>query len=484
MDTDLETCIIAFVIGISLYLLVNRVFMVEGITGETCSVENCDKECIKDEPCFCDNTCVPGLLGCSVHGIDKCRFCGFDRYSDINCPSPGQSPSPPSKGLTNDEKILKSIIETAMEVGVDNSLDRVPDTTSDPIISSYNILRNDIVSELPDHSVVGLFFHFEYENEIEQFKQLLSNNNNPLINLGGNPIILLFQYSYGKENYSVSFNTSEVISIANCFNEDIIGITVLSRRLSGDIKYLSDLTGLKYLDLRHTGVDGDFSALSGLTGLKYLDLKDTGVEGDINYLSDLTGLKYLDLSKSLESSNTGVEGNLNQLSKLTGLKCLALSSTGVEGNLNQLSNLLNLKILEFNYCPGVKGNLSALGGLKGLITLIAYYNPEIKGNLGDLSDLTKLQYISLSEARIGGNLSVLEKLSKLIYLDLSYTIVANDLSLFELKTKFPNLLETKFPNLLEVNLCTAPIHPGGRPPMKLIKRDDKDDKFGVVECPK
>ena len=74
MDLDFKTCVVAFLIGVALYLLVNNVLKVEGITGETCSVENCDNQCIKDEPCFCDNTCEPGLLGCDVHDIDKCRF--------------------------------------------------------------------------------------------------------------------------------------------------------------------------------------------------------------------------------------------------------------------------------------------------------------------------------------------------------------------------------------------------------------------------
>ena len=32
MNIDLETLIFAFVIGIALYLLVNRMFMVEGVT--------------------------------------------------------------------------------------------------------------------------------------------------------------------------------------------------------------------------------------------------------------------------------------------------------------------------------------------------------------------------------------------------------------------------------------------------------------------
>uniref|UniRef100_A0A6C0FDT4 Uncharacterized protein n=1 Tax=viral metagenome TaxID=1070528 RepID=A0A6C0FDT4_9ZZZZ len=37
MDIDLETCILAFLILYAIYLLVNRVFMVEGITSENCS---------------------------------------------------------------------------------------------------------------------------------------------------------------------------------------------------------------------------------------------------------------------------------------------------------------------------------------------------------------------------------------------------------------------------------------------------------------
>ena len=94
MDIDLKLVLIAFLIGFALYLLVNRVFMVEGVTDNACSVDNCNKQCHPDEPCFCDNTC-PGL-GCNVRNIDKCRFCGFGNYSDIDCGGPSNPSPPPS----------------------------------------------------------------------------------------------------------------------------------------------------------------------------------------------------------------------------------------------------------------------------------------------------------------------------------------------------------------------------------------------------
>ena len=93
MNIDLETCILTFFIGFVIYLLVNRVFMVEGVTDKKDGVS-----CINPPP----NTCFPkekktqcldtkpGVWSC---GVDRDRCKG---PTQVWCESP--SPSPPGGG--------------------------------------------------------------------------------------------------------------------------------------------------------------------------------------------------------------------------------------------------------------------------------------------------------------------------------------------------------------------------------------------------
>jgi hypothetical protein len=97
MNIDCETCFLAFLIGFALYLLVNRVFMVEGVTDGVvgCTVDNCDDTlgCTGNEKCFCDNKC-PGL-GCGALGVKNCRFCGFGGFPPCGGSTPPSPPTPP-----------------------------------------------------------------------------------------------------------------------------------------------------------------------------------------------------------------------------------------------------------------------------------------------------------------------------------------------------------------------------------------------------
>ena len=40
------------------------------------------------EPCFLDESCLSGGLGCNAGGYELCRFCGFGQYSVVDCPVP------------------------------------------------------------------------------------------------------------------------------------------------------------------------------------------------------------------------------------------------------------------------------------------------------------------------------------------------------------------------------------------------------------
>src|SRR5210317_1973208 len=102
MDIDLETCIIGFLIGVALYFLVNRVFILEGAKGNRGRGR-----------------------GGNPSGQSSSQSSG-----QSSSQSPGQSPNPsqtpPSESLTDDEKKLKQIIEGAATViTIDDMLDEI-----------------------------------------------------------------------------------------------------------------------------------------------------------------------------------------------------------------------------------------------------------------------------------------------------------------------------------------------------------------------
>ncbi|HEY0838036.1 MAG TPA: S8 family serine peptidase [Azospirillum sp.] len=105
-----------------------------------------------------------------------------------------------------------------------------------------------------------------------------------------------------------------------------------------DVSALSGLSRLQTLILSNTGVT-DVSALSGLSGLKALDLRGTGVM-DVSALSGLSGLQWLDLS------GTGVT-DVSVLSGLSALRTLYLRGTGVT-DVSALAHLTDLKIMGFD----------------------------------------------------------------------------------------------------------------------------------------
>jgi hypothetical protein len=90
MDFNLETCVVAFLIGVALYLLVNRVFMIEGNTNiSPCNTGAC---AVEGQNCYYEQECDPlleaynGGKGCNADGKNQnCRFCEFGEYNAIKC---------------------------------------------------------------------------------------------------------------------------------------------------------------------------------------------------------------------------------------------------------------------------------------------------------------------------------------------------------------------------------------------------------------
>jgi hypothetical protein len=423
MDIDLETCFLAFLIGFALYLLVNRVFMVEGLDFNVEDQATCQAACdTMNQNLRCEWMPNCEGIGCNIGDFDQnCRAC-----SDTH---PCSSSSPPTKpltpSLTPDELKLKNIIEQAIHDSDDE--DKSITSDPDPLGSDYNFIVADIVadilSELPDHSVVGLSLHFENADEMADFKKLLQKNTNKsLINSNGKPIILKFLgYSYTRPDNGwefVSIDLSYAVSIANCFNGNIIGMVSVN------------------------GFEGDLSALSGLknsAGLQFFTLADedksySNIQGNLSDLSGLEELRFLDFA-----STPSINGDLSALSGLKKLRFLrATDAPGIKGGLSALSGLEELRVLDFDSTPSINGDLSALSGLKKLrvLDLTPTHNREshpgvsrnINGSLSDLSLLEDLIYVDLGETAVEGNLSALSHLTGLRYLDLDDTAVEGNLS--------------------------------------------------------
>ena len=381
MNINLGPCIIGFLIGVALYFLVNRVFILEGIK--------------------------------KTHGH------GHGGKSPSKSPVPSQTP--PSESLTDDELKLKKIIEGGKtEITTDEMLDEIyvklDDSPSYLLFYTVTMkIIRDVLSGLgfSDFSVISIDLVFEDKKSTDEFRDLLSKNTKSLID--SDKKLIIFFRRFGPPSDIVGddyFTTSEAISIANCFKEDVIGI---SGSLQGDIANLSGLTGLQYLALYQGNVNGNIKNLSGLTGLQYLDLVNTDVNGDIKNLSGLTGLKYLDLA------HTDVNGDIKNLSGLKELKYFQISGEGVEGDIKNLSGLKELKYLIIHVDgDNVEGDIMHLSGLKELKYLGISGN--IEGDIMHLSGLTELQSLHLANTNVNGKL---ENLSGLSHLEELYLCPSN-----------------------------------------------------------
>ena len=392
MDIDLESCFFGFLIGVAIYLLLNKVFMVEGVTTtKHCNTGAC---AVKGQYCYYEPKCDPndqnfnGGTGCNAGGIDqKCRFCGFGDYIDIDC----------------DDKIELTMI-----------------------------IRNAYKSTQYSNEVNYLSLEFNFDTDsYERFKSLLDrNNDNSFIslhddpyNVGHNngPIHLYFTFTDYMHNQGIDhLDISYIVKIINCFKEDINGIggDILTGNLSA-LSSLHDLQSLYFGD--NTGVTGKLSALSNLQDLQYLDLNYTGVTGELGDLKKLNRLWHLDLG-----GVTGVTGKLGDLSDLSSLEFLHLSSEGVTGELGDLKKLNRLWHLDLGGVTGVTGNLSALSNDLNWLDLSF---TGVTGNLSDLSSLD-LSWLKLTDVTgVTGELGVLSGLQGLQHLDLGgVTGVAGNLS--------------------------------------------------------
>jgi len=145
------------------------------------------------------------------------------------------------------------------------------------------------------------------------------------------------------------------------------GIEIVGDKITGDLKFLQNLTDLEFLVLHAPVVSGNLSSLENLTELKVLDLsRSDAITGDLASLQDVRRLHSLHLPdlqvtghlKDLASSwslwslnlrNTRLMGDLAYLRFAKAMHKIDLSHTNVLGDIDVMLEWRNIKHVDFSH---------------------------------------------------------------------------------------------------------------------------------------
>lgn len=218
-----------------------------------------------------------------------------------------------------------------------------------------------------------------------------------------------------------------------CHGRYVISIQLSNRNLTGILPNLSALTRLKQLHLSNNQLQGPIPNLSSLIQLRQLQLSNNQLNGSIPDLSTLTRLEELDLSSNQLS------GLIPDLRVLPQLQKIKLSNNALEvlfpipttfcqemtvlpktqcQTLVTFYNHTNGK--EWRDTPvnqwGIISNPCQWEGVTcegGNVVSLVRRNQKLTGSLPDLSALTGLETLNLSQNQLGNSIP---DLSSLIYL--------------------------------------------------------------------
>ena len=179
---------------------------------------------------------------------------------------------------------------------------------------------------------------------------------------------------------------------------------------------------------------GDISALSNLTKLKYLDLRNVAKDShgikDVSPLKRLVNLEYLNLFKAEPT-------NINELENLVKLKTLNLGATKIN-SVDFAKNMTNLEYLNLEHNEFT--DITALENLVNLKTLLldsavkTWLTDTRKSRIKDISKLyrlTKLEELGVSNNDID-NIDVVKNFKKLNKFHATNNNIANFESLLSL----------------------------------------------------
>ena len=444
MDIDLETCILAFLIGFALYLLVNRVFTEgfeeiynhetgEGINPECLDISvsgNCDPN---EKLISCMDTKLGeagqkrGVPSCGINRA-RCKFlpnhvwCGNDWGKNPGQP-PGQSPSPsptptPLPPLdSNDTDNFRNYLKY-QEV-VNDELDKTFTVMSIYWATMKNDSNNNLYSRIRCPLARG---------EDVRFTE-------PSIKKGVEYLMI---------DAKLLTHVEEDIDLTLSFMIELL-------------KFFNPIT-LKFLYLRGpaSGITGDISVLGNMSGvfpkLTYLNLFQNGITGNISVLGDMGGV-FPQLEELYLGLN-GITGNISVLGNMKGVfprlrKLYLNSGVSITGDISVLGNMdgvfPQLEELDLSYNKGITGNISVLGNMGG-----------------DSPVFPQLTELDLSETRITGDISVLSNMDdvfpQLTVLDLSGTRITGSINQ-SIEDIFPNIKSVNPSGLIFTNIpnyCLAP----------------------------
>ncbi len=225
---------------------------------------------------------------------------------------------------------------------------------------------------------------------------------------------LLMVDSLSNYNFALKNKIVSLKGIENCINIASLG---LPNESIIDLKPLSTLNKLEYLDLNQNYTIEDISPIYKLTNLKKLILYSNPIK-DISGIGNLINLKYLDLLDLPIN-------NISSLSNLINLETLYVSGVGIKTNLNSIEPLKNLtKLTHLDIAGRGITDIKPLENLTGLVFLEVSYNNLIE--ISAVSNMKKLirLYIRLNKVE---NLNGIKNLENLDFLDAADNQI-NDIS--------------------------------------------------------
>ena len=408
MDIDLETCLVGFLIGVAIYLLLNRVFNKEGI-------DNVQSQSQSPPPIDCDNQpenlCPSSTkqTGC-LDTYNRAWSCNVERAGckgehQIWCDNyPGQSPSQSpsqSPGQSPGQSPSQSPGQSPGQstISGDEFIEYLDfDFTNNTFSINWDKLETDnntLYSRIKCLIRLGRNVFSEPSNKITGVTDLKITSN----------IADPFEFGYGKKRFALPF----VVELFKFIDLTKLKGLKSDTGITGDISVFNKevFPSLSELDLSNTGIYGDISVFNKevFPSLTVLDLSNTGITGDISVFNKevFPSLTVLDLS------NTGITGDINQF---YAPPFFNISHNSIHGDINKI------KIHRYQYYI----NLS--------------HNTDITGDIGIfLKDIfsfhSALENINLSNTGITGDINVLDNnvFNTLQILKLNDTDITGDISL-------------------------------------------------------
>ncbi|KXS18939.1 L domain-like protein [Gonapodya prolifera JEL478] len=198
---------------------------------------------------------------------------------------------------------------------------------------------------------------------------------------------------------------------------NLTDFVVSNNKFTGNLSWISSSTKLQYLVIANNAFTGAFPDITKLTALISLSIWGNGFTGSLPPLENAPGLTYY-----LADTNT-FSGSIPGISKNPNLQTFSIYNNSLTGTLPDPSNCPKLVYYYAYKNSGITGSIPA--GLFSLpnVLEIAVNECSLTGTVdGALSSQTQLQLLWLDDnTGLGGTLPDLSKLTKLKSLDISNT---------------------------------------------------------------